>query len=130
MMPEDIELHLGKRLLQRRQELGWSQNGLAKELGVSTPQFRKYETGANRISADTLYRLAIILDVEIGYFYDGLPGVEAHRPLRKGNWTIVKHAESLETISDAEVRRILLTLIDRTTPPSSDTSPADPAESK
>ncbi|WP_279483390.1 helix-turn-helix transcriptional regulator [Aureimonas sp. SK2] len=117
MMAEGIEVHLGKRVLERRQELSWSQNGLAKELGISTPQLRKYEAGANRIGAETLYKLAILLDVEVGYFYEGLPGVEARGSIRKGQWSIVKHAESLEAISDAEVRKILLALIDRATPP-------------
>jgi transcriptional regulator with XRE-family HTH domain len=30
-----------------------------------------YETGANRISAGRLYRVAIALDVEVGYFFMG-----------------------------------------------------------
>ncbi|MBB3996846.1 helix-turn-helix domain-containing protein [Aureimonas pseudogalii] len=127
MRVEDIEIHLGRRVLERREALAWSQNALAKELGVSTTQFRKYEGGENRISAETLYRIAILFDVEIGFFYEGLPGVERHGPLRKSQWSVVRHAESLEAILDPEMRKAVMALIDRATPPRAEGNPGRPA---
>jgi len=120
MIAEDVEVHLGKRVHERRLALGWSQNALAKEIGVSTTQFRKYEGGDNRISAETLYKIAILFDVEIGFFYEGLPGVDVHGPLRKSQWSVVKHAENLEAISDPELRKVVMALIDRVAPPRSE----------
>ena len=46
-------------------------------MGVSTQQLFKYETGQNRVAAAQLYALATVLEVEIGYFYEGY--VEASR---------------------------------------------------
>jgi transcriptional regulator with XRE-family HTH domain len=68
----DIDLHLGKRLRRRRRLLGLTQQQLAATVGVRFQQIQKYECGANRISAARLWRIAEALDVEIGYFYEGL----------------------------------------------------------
>jgi transcriptional regulator with XRE-family HTH domain len=71
-MEQDIDLHLGKRLRARRRLLGLTQQQLALVVGVRFQQIQKYECGANRISASRLWRLAEVLGVAIGYFYDGL----------------------------------------------------------
>jgi transcriptional regulator with XRE-family HTH domain len=47
-----------------------SQSRLADALGVSFQQVQKYERGANRVSASTLYDAAKILTVEIAYFFE------------------------------------------------------------
>jgi len=49
-----------------------SQEKLGEALGLTFQQIQKYERGANRISAGTLYRLAQILDVPVSFFFDGL----------------------------------------------------------
>jgi transcriptional regulator with XRE-family HTH domain len=72
-MEPDIDLHIGKRLRARRRMLAWTQQQLAVMVGVRFQQIQKYECGANRISAARLWRMAEILDVPIGFFYDGLP---------------------------------------------------------
>ena len=71
-MEQDIDLHLGKRLRARRRLLGLTQQQLAVVVGVRFQQIQKYECGANRISASRLWRLAEVLNVSVGYFYDGL----------------------------------------------------------
>ena len=71
-MEQDIDLHLGKRLRARRRLLGLTQQQLAQVVGVRFQQIQKYECGANRISAARLWRLAEVLGVGVGYFYDGL----------------------------------------------------------
>ena len=44
-------------------------------LSVTYQQIHKYETGTSRLVSERLFALASILDVEIGYFFDGLaPG--------------------------------------------------------
>ena len=76
-MGDDIDFHLGKRLRRRRRLLGLTQQQLAIACGVRFQQIQKYECGANRISAARLWRIAEALDVEVGYFYEGLAGVSA-----------------------------------------------------
>lgn len=71
-MGDDIDFHLGRRLRRRRRLLGLTQQQLAIACGVRFQQIQKYECGANRISAARLWRIAEALDVEIGYFYEGL----------------------------------------------------------
>jgi transcriptional regulator with XRE-family HTH domain len=68
-----IDKYFGDKLRARRMMIGMSQDDLAKSLGLSFQQIQKYEKGANRISAAMMVRLAEILEVDIGYFYDAIP---------------------------------------------------------
>jgi transcriptional regulator with XRE-family HTH domain len=61
---------IGARLRQRRIELGLSLQKISKALGLSYQQLQKYEHGANRIAAVTLWRLSVILGVQPGYFFE------------------------------------------------------------
>jgi transcriptional regulator with XRE-family HTH domain len=79
-----FDAHVGQRVRLRRTLLGMSQERLGDALGLTFQQVQKYERGANRISAGTLYRLAQILDVPISFFFDGieeLPGGAGGAPL-------------------------------------------------
>jgi len=49
-----------------------SQEKLGNALGVTFQQVQKYERGANRVGASRLWRMAQIMDVPVGFFYDGL----------------------------------------------------------
>ena len=62
----------------RRLLLGMSQEKLGELLGITFQQVQKYEKGANRISASRLYYGAKILGVPVQFFFEELPGVEAH----------------------------------------------------
>jgi transcriptional regulator with XRE-family HTH domain len=70
--PDPIDVHVGLRVRLRRKALGYSQERLAEALDLTFQQVQKYERGANRISASTLYRIAQVLEVPVGYFFDGL----------------------------------------------------------
>ncbi|MDP3749709.1 MAG: helix-turn-helix transcriptional regulator [Phenylobacterium sp.] len=72
-----IDADLARRLRAKRREARLSMEALAAALGVSYQQVQKYETGANRISASTLYEIAATLRVPISDFYDDLPGAPA-----------------------------------------------------
>jgi transcriptional regulator with XRE-family HTH domain len=72
---------IGKRVRERRLEIGMSQEGLATLLGVTFQQVQKYEKGVNRVAASRLYDIAKALDVEIGYFFERGPTAQA--PLRR-----------------------------------------------
>lgn len=70
---ERIDRHMGARIRHRRREVGISQAKLAETLGLSFQQVQKYEIGANRVSASTLWRISQMLGVAPSYWFDGLP---------------------------------------------------------
>jgi transcriptional regulator with XRE-family HTH domain len=57
----------------RRMMLGMSQTKLADAVGLTFQQIQKCEKGANRISASRLQEIAGILQVPIGFFFEGAP---------------------------------------------------------
>jgi transcriptional regulator with XRE-family HTH domain len=69
--PHPVDVHVGRRVRERRIELGISQEKLAAELGLTFQQVQKYERAANRISASRLYRMGITLGVDAPYFFQG-----------------------------------------------------------
>jgi transcriptional regulator with XRE-family HTH domain len=68
-----IDKYFGDRLRARRIMMKMSQDDLANSLGVSFQQIQKYEKGTNRLSAAMMVRVAEILGVDVGYFYDEIP---------------------------------------------------------
>lgn len=72
-----VDVHLGRRLRQRRKLLRLTQSDLAATCGVGFQQIQKYECATHRISAAMLWRLAGALGVSAQYFYDGLGGETA-----------------------------------------------------
>jgi transcriptional regulator with XRE-family HTH domain len=68
-----LDLHFGEKLRAGRLMMHVSQQDLAKALGLSFQQIQKYERGTNRMSAATLFQIAAVLNVDVMYFYEGLP---------------------------------------------------------
>jgi transcriptional regulator with XRE-family HTH domain len=55
--------------------LGLTQQRCTELIGVVYPQARRYEKGVYRISAGRLHRIASALNVDVGYFFEGIePG--------------------------------------------------------
>ncbi|WP_052119922.1 helix-turn-helix domain-containing protein [Inquilinus limosus] len=117
--PDPVDVHVGTRLRQRRTLLGMSQEKLAAAFGVSFQQIQKYERGANRVSASRLHQLTRILNVPVGYFFEGMAdgaqnGIGLH-PVHDSE--MVASRETLELvrayyrIEDATVRRRLVDLL-------------------
>ena len=79
--PDPVDVYVGKRVRERRTELGMSQERLAAELGVTFQQVQKYERAANRISASRLHHLAKVLDVKPPFFYEGYRETDGRRGL-------------------------------------------------
>ena len=61
--PKPVDRHVGTRIAMQRRALGISQYKLAEMILVSVQQIRKYEWGANRVSASRLQRIANVLKV-------------------------------------------------------------------
>ena len=72
--PNPIDVHVGKRLREAREECGLTQKVLAKKLGITHQQVQKYESGANRISASKLFEISKALNVSVIWFFEGVPG--------------------------------------------------------
>ncbi|WP_343717503.1 helix-turn-helix transcriptional regulator [Inquilinus sp.] len=117
--PDPVDVHVGTRLRQRRTLLGMSQEKLAAAFGVSFQQIQKYERGANRVSASRLHQLTRILNVPVGYFFEGMTdggqnGIGLH-PAHDSE--MVASRETLELvrayyrIEDPTVRRRLVDLL-------------------
>src|SRR5262245_51422117 len=67
-----IDIQVGNRVRMRRIMIGWSQEKLAAELGLTFQQIQKYEKGINRIGASRLQHMATALQVPIEFFFDGV----------------------------------------------------------
>lgn len=103
---ESIDAHVGKRLRQRRIELGLSQQKLSGVTGVSYQQIQKYERGTNRIGASMLWLLCNVLNVSPAHFFEGL----SHRTKSVavgGLSDVERHAYGREVLSDRETMELV-----------------------
>lgn len=71
-MASSVDVHVGRRIRLLRGLRKFSQEKLAKALGITFQQVQKYERGTNRIGAGRLYEMAKILGVPVGFFFDEL----------------------------------------------------------
>ncbi len=115
-----IDRHVGRRLRERRTELGLSQIELAAAVGVTFQQIQKYERGANRIVASRLYQLAKALGVPVEYFFADPPPEESDRSPTAPDEAEQSHPSDRETrdlvtayyqIIDSGLRRKLIDLV-------------------
>lgn len=67
-----IDVELGKRLRFFREQNRFSQERLAREIGVVFQQVQKYETGVNRISCARLLKILSVLNISIVDFFAGI----------------------------------------------------------
>ncbi|MGF1463654.1 MAG: helix-turn-helix domain-containing protein [Maricaulaceae bacterium] len=122
-----VDQHVGERIRQRRTLLGFTQEQLAEALDISYQQIQKYETGSNRVSAGRLFQIARRLEVEVGYFFDGLETVGPNRSMPHGgsNRAVIELVRNFNDITDAIMRasvaNLVKTLAERCAcPPASD----------
>jgi transcriptional regulator with XRE-family HTH domain len=102
-----VNHHVAMRIRQRRIALGMTQKHLAETIGITSQQVHKYELGANRISVGALHRIALALDVEAAFFFDGLD--RAVRPPDQSRiWPTLAH--DFVGISEPRHQRALLRL--------------------
>ncbi|WP_324754382.1 helix-turn-helix domain-containing protein [Roseovarius sp. Pro17] len=76
-MPHDVDVHVGKRIRHRRWLVGMTQQQLAESVGIKFQQIQKYETGANRVSASRLWDIAGSMQVDVGFFFEGIEAAQA-----------------------------------------------------
>ncbi len=66
---DELERSIGERLKSARLYRRMTLAALAAELGLTYQQIHKYETGRNRISASTLFRIADALGFDPSFFF-------------------------------------------------------------
>jgi len=69
--PNPVDIYVGSRVKSRRLILGFSQEDLAKSIGLTFQQIQKYERGINRISVSRLVDICRALKTPVDYFLEG-----------------------------------------------------------
>jgi len=108
-----IDEHLGERIRERRTHLGLTQEQLASALQISYQQVQKYETGANRVSAGRLYEIAVRLDVDVNFFFEGLSEASKSEQMPHGgrNRAVIELARNFSEIKEPQVRSAVASLV-------------------
>ena len=65
----DFNVAVGKRLMLIRLSANLSQGELGERIDVSAQQIHKYETGENRLSAESIKQVSDVFAVPVNYFY-------------------------------------------------------------
>ena len=97
-MKHPVDIHVGKRVRQRRWMMGVTQQQLAEAVGIKFQQIQKYETGMNRVSASRLWDIADALDVPVSYFFEGLEGGDASGENHSIHGDLLADKEALELV--------------------------------
>ncbi|WP_083226590.1 helix-turn-helix domain-containing protein [Methyloligella halotolerans] len=116
-------------------EIGLSQEGLARAMGLSFQQIQKYEKGTTRISSSRLLQCASILGLKVGDLFEDVPESKgrtgAQLPPSAFEIRLVEFVASEEgqtlngaftRIKDPAVRRGLIDLCRAASRPAPDTS--------
>ena len=102
---------MSARIRERRIMLGMTQQQLAELIGVTYQQAHKYETGANRISAGRLHRIAQVLGVDLDYFYKSQSPKQAGSEPVEQQRLLLELARSFQCISSPEQQAALYDLV-------------------
>ncbi len=97
-MKHPVDVHVGKRIRQRRWMNGTTQQQLAESVGIKFQQIQKYETGMNRVSASRLWDIANVLHVPVSFFFDGLTDASGDAPQGDVPSDVLTDKEALELL--------------------------------
>lgn len=67
--PTWLDAYIGRRIQQRRTDLGISQSELGRLVGITFQQIQKFEIGINRVAASRLADIAAVLGASPGDFF-------------------------------------------------------------
>ncbi|WP_375414124.1 helix-turn-helix domain-containing protein [uncultured Bradyrhizobium sp.] len=70
--PTDIDRQIGARIRLYRNVRGYTQERLAKAVGITFQQLQKYELAKNRISASRLWEVCSVLRIPIALMFQGV----------------------------------------------------------
>jgi transcriptional regulator with XRE-family HTH domain len=69
-----INIEIGRKIKTKRHEIGYKQESLAIELGISQSALSRIENGSDSLVIEILYLLTQVLKTPIGYFISDLNG--------------------------------------------------------
>lgn len=76
MSGSEIDRHLGRRIIEAREQRGQTQAALAQQIEIDPTRLEAMEAGQTRVASLQLARVARVLDFPLSWFFDGLPGQE------------------------------------------------------
>jgi transcriptional regulator with XRE-family HTH domain len=106
---DPTDLHIARRLRRLRRALGLEAEKLDRAIGEPPGTVERFETVTRRLSAAPLFRLARALDVEVSFFFEGLPdppvagGVPLRDPALLAEGTAL--ARAFTRVADARTRK-------------------------
>lgn len=65
----EVDRLVGKRIQQKRKEMGLSAAMLSEQIGIAQQQLSRYERGENKINVAHLVEIATALNTDIGWFF-------------------------------------------------------------
>lgn len=109
---DPLDVHLGSKLREIRDFRRMSQAALGRELKLSYQQIAKYESGENRISAATLYRMAKLLGIKPEWFFEGLDETAAGENPPVLDAAARKLIEAFDRIDNDALRKLIASFVD------------------
>jgi transcriptional regulator with XRE-family HTH domain len=97
---QNVDLHIGARIRERRMVLGLTQQQMAELIGVTYEQAHKYERGINRLSAARLYNIAMVLGVDVGYFFEEMHSGYFVEDMRSGGSALTRQEDPHDRDND------------------------------
>lgn len=117
--PDPVDVLVGQNIKLHRLAKSMSQEDLAHRLGLTFQQLQKYERGINRVGGGRLFRIASILGIEIGNFFEGAERpdhgpVESFSPVSLiADPQSFRLVQAFSRISDPDMRRTLASLVEK-----------------
>lgn len=95
-----VDVAIGKRLRSIRIMSGSTQADLASKMKITFQQLQKYEQGANRISARSMWDMSRILSANIAFFF---PGTK----IKKKASVLAEQGNKKDTGLEKEIKKLL-----------------------
>lgn len=111
MATDSFDKRLGNKIRQLRIMSGMSQQNVADLLGVTFQQVQKYEQGANRITAKTLYILSKHLHVPLTEILEGVPEYTPSSEASEAQVEMIRSCDSLHQKQVSIVQTIISAFI-------------------
>ena len=108
---EIITKAVSERVRLRRISLRMSCETLAKSLGITVQQLRKYEAGTNRLSGSRLFQLAKALFVPVSFFFELVDDTLEGRRLTSPEDISAEFVRSFEAIDNPLERTAIMALV-------------------
>lgn len=67
----ELAAAMGKRMAERRKQLGLTQEKVAEGVGIAYQQYNKVEKGKSCLGSDTLLRVSKVLNISTDYLLTG-----------------------------------------------------------